>query len=176
MAKTRVGWSDDDKAAAYVVWIANDKNMTRTAQDTGLPQSTLRYWIKEWNKNGAPDAVLDKVPTQAYEFIHHANEVRDAAIKKLAELIPQAEVKQLSAVATVVGILDDKIRLANGLATKRVENTVALPSKDDMKELMGSFVGGLVGAAEERASEVIEAEAVVVEQPKLLGLPERKDD
>ena len=40
---------------------------------------------------------------------------------------------------------------------------------------MGSFVGGLVGAAEERAAEVIDAE-VVVEQPKLLGLPNRKDD
>ena len=175
MAKTKVGWSDDDKAAAYVIWFSNDKNMKKTARETGLPESTLRYWIKDWNENGAPDAVLDKVPTQAYEFIYHANEVRDSAIRKLAELIPQAEVKQLSAVATVVGILDDKIRLANGLATKRIENTVALPSKDDMKELMSSFVGGLVGSAEERAAEVIDAE-VVVEQPKLIGLPNRKDD
>lgn len=175
MARSRTGWSDEDKAAAYVVWITNDKNNKRTSRDTGIALSTLRYWVKEWEESGPPDAVLDRMPAQVYEFVHHASNVREQAMKKLEELIPQAEVKQLSAVATVVGIMDDKIRLATGLATKRVENTLTLPSKEEMQELMGSFVTGMVNAAEERAAEVVDAEIVTVEQPAK-GLPKGKVD
>ena len=50
--------------------------------------------------------------------------------------------------------------LASGLATKRTENTYVLPSKADVKELMGAFVDGLVNAAEDRASEIIDGELI----------------
>lgn len=173
MPRSRTGWSDEDKAAAYVVWISNDKNNRRTARNTGLPGSTLRYWVKEWEENGPPEGVLDKLPAAQYEFVQHASSVREQAMKKLEELLPDAEVKQLSAIATVVGIMDDKIRLASGLATKRVENTLTLPSRDEMQELMGSFVSGMVTAAEERAAEVVDAEIITVEQPEK-GLPSGK--
>lgn len=156
---SRIEWSDTDKAAAYVVWISNDKNTRRTSQETGVPHGTLRYWVQNWEENGPPDEVMDQVAAQAYEFVHHANRVREQAMKKLEELIPQAEVKQLSAIATVVGIMDDKIRLANGLATKRTETVHTLPSREDMKELMSGFVDGLVSSAEERKQDVIEIEA-----------------
>jgi hypothetical protein len=78
-------------------------------------------------------------------------------------LIPQAEVKQLSAIATVIGIMDDKLRLAQGLATKRTETVHTLPSKEDMRELMSGFSEGLVALAEDRASEVVLIDAVSVE-------------
>jgi hypothetical protein len=68
--------------------------------------------------------------------------------------------------------MDDKIRLASGLATKRTENTYVLPSKSDVKELMNTFVEGLVSTAEDRAGEIIDVE--VVEQP-VLGLPKPKE-
>lgn len=60
--------------------------------------------------------------------------------------------------------MDDKIRLASGLATKRTETVHTLPTRDEMKELMSGFADGLVSAAEDRASEtvLIEAESVVV--------------
>ena len=111
---------------------------------------------------------MDELPAQLYEFVHHANRVRENAMNKLEELIPQAEVRQLSAIATVVGIMDDKIRLATGLATKRTETVQILPSREDMKELMSGFVDGLVGAAENRAGEIIDVE--VEEQPESSGL------
>jgi len=91
--------------------------------------------------------------------VDHANRVRKQAMEKLEELIPEAEVKQLSAIATVVGIMDDKIRLAQGLATKRTETVHTLPTREEMKELMSGFADNLVSAAEERASEVVEIEA-----------------
>jgi len=92
--------------------------------------------------------------------------VREQAMRKLEELIPEAEVKQLSAIATVVGIMDDKIRLASGLATKRTETVHTLPSKEDIKELMSGFSEGLVAAAEDRASEVVVIEPIKIEVNK----------
>jgi hypothetical protein len=58
--------------------------------------------------------------------------------------------------------MDDKLRLAQGLATKRTETVHTLPSKEDMKELMSGFSEGLVAAAEDRASEVVVVEATSV--------------
>ena len=151
----RVEWSDDDRAAAYVNWVANEKNVRKTARECGIGHTTLAYWAKDWEKNGPPPKIDDKIANTAYEFIHHANSVREQAMRKLEELIPEAEVRQLSAIATVVGIMDDKIRLTMGLATKRTETVHTLPSREDMKELMSGFSEGLVAAATDRASEVI---------------------
>ncbi len=169
---SRTEWSDDAKAQIYVQWIANNRNVRKTSREFGVPHSTLRHWVKEWEESGPPEEIEDKIANEAYEFVHHANRVREQAMLKLEELIPQAESKQLSAIATVVGIMDDKIRLASGLATKRTENTYVLPSKKDVQELMGAFVEGIVGAAEDRAGEIIDVE--VVEQPDL-GLPKPKE-
>ena len=169
---SRTEWTDDAKAQIYVQWIANDKNVRKTSREFGIPHGTLRYWTKEWEANGPPSEIENKIMNDAYEFVHHANRVREQAMLKLEELIPDAEVKQLSAIATVIGIMDDKIRLASGLATKRTENTYVLPSKSDVKELMNTFVEGLVSTAEDRAGEIIDVE--VVEQP-VLGLPKPKE-
>jgi hypothetical protein len=128
--------------------------------------------VREWEESGPPPEIEGKVADAAYEFVNHANRVREQAMLKLEELIPDAEVKQLGTLATVVGIMDDKIRLATGLATKRTENTYVLPSKNDVQELMGAFVEGIVSAAEDRSNEIIDVE--VVEQP-VLGLPNTKE-
>ena len=162
MAKNRTEWDDEAKAAAYVVWISNGRAVRQTARETGIPHNTIAYWARGWEKNGPPDNLSEKISNNVYEFLNHASNVREQAMKKLEELIPQAEVKQLSAIATVVGIMDDKIRLASGLATKRTETVHTLPTRDEMKELMSGFADNLVSAAEERASEVIVIEPISV--------------
>ena len=162
MANKRVEWDDEAKAAAYVIWISNGKAIRQTARETGIPHNTISYWAKGWEKNGPPDNLNEKIANNVYEFLQHASSVREKAMLKLEELIPQAEVKQLSAIATVVGIMDDKIRLTSGLATKRTETVHTLPSKEDMKELMSGFSEGLVAAAEDRASEVVVIEPISV--------------
>ena len=160
----RTEWTDEDKAAAYVIWISNDKNIRATARQCGIGHTTIAYWVKQWEENGPPERLDDKIRANAYEFVHHASTVRQKAMDKLEELIPEAEIKQLGTLATVVGIMDDKIRLAQGLATKRTETVHTLPTKEEMKELMSGFADNLVSAAEERANEVVEitAESVVV--------------
>lgn len=163
MAKSK--FDSKAKAAAYVAYIANDKNEKKTSRELGIPHSTFRYWVRQWDKHGPPDDAAGELTDQVFTFVDQATKIRSAALDKLAELIPQAEVKQLSAIATVVGIMDDKIRLASGLATKRTENTYVLPNKEELKDLMGSFVGGLVDSANERSKEVIEisSESVIVD-------------
>jgi transposase-like protein len=169
---SRIEWTDDAKAQIYVQWVTNNKNTRKTSREFNVPHGTLRYWVKEWEANGPPPEIENKISDAAYEFVNHANRVREQAMLKLEELIPDAEVKQLGTLATVVGIMDDKIRLASGLATKRTENTYVLPSKTEVKELMGAFVEGIVNAAEDRVDNIIDVE--VVEQPDL-GLPKPKE-
>jgi transposase-like protein len=147
----------------YVAWISNDKNIRATARQCGIGHTTVAYWVKEWEKNGPPENLNDRIRANAYEFVHHASSVREKAMKKLEELIPEAEVKQLSAIATVVGIMDDKIRLAQGLATKRTETVHTLPTKEEMKELMSGFADSLVTAAEDRSNEIVVIEPIKVE-------------
>ena len=161
MAKSK--FDSKAKAAAYVAYIANDKNERKTSAELSIPHSTFRYWVKCWDKYGPPEDAAGELTEQVFTFVDHATRIRTAALEKLEELIPQAEVKQLSAIATVVGIMDDKIRLASGLATKRTENTYVLPTSDDLKGLMGSFVDGLVTAADDRSKEIIEISSESVE-------------
>jgi hypothetical protein len=166
----RTEWSDEARAVTYVQWIACDKKIRETSRITGVPHATVAYWAKQWEKDGPPEHLDVEIRKNAYEFVDHANRVRKQAMEKLEELIPDAEVKQLSAIATVVGIMDDKIRLAQGLATKRTETVHTLPTKEEMKELMSGFADSLVSAAEDRAAETvsIEAESVVIngDQPE----------
>ena len=166
----RTEWTDADRAAAYVIWVSNDKNIRATARQCGIGHTTVAYWVKEWEKNGPPEHLDGEIRKNAYEFVDHANRVRKQAMEKLEELIPDAEAKQLSAVATVVGIMDDKIRLAQGLATKRTETVHTLPTREEMKELMSGFADSLVSAAEDRAAEtvLIEPESIVIngDQPE----------
>jgi len=165
----RVEYDDDARAEAYVIWIANDKNVRRTSRDCNVAHTTMANWAKRWEKDGPPDSLDTKITNKAYEFVSHASRIRASAMAKLESLIPEAEVKQLGTLATVVGIMDDKIRLASGLATKRTETTYVLPSKAEMQELMGSFVDTLISSAEDRASVIVDAE-IVVEQPESSGL------
>jgi transposase-like protein len=166
VANNRTEWTDEDRAAVYVAWISNDKNIRATARQCGIGHTTVAYWVKEWEKNGPPENLNDRIRANAYEFVHHASSVREKAMKKLEELIPEAEVKQLSAIATVVGIMDDKIRLAQGLATKRTETVHTLPTKEEMKELMSGFADSLVTAAEDRSNEIVVIEPIKVEVNK----------
>ena len=85
----RVEWSDDDRAAAYVNWVANEKNVRKTARECGIGHTTLAYWAKDWEKNGPPPKIDDKIANTAYEFIHHANS--DAAPPRHADAQQQAQ-------------------------------------------------------------------------------------
>lgn len=162
MAKTT--YSDQDLARLYVSLSANEGNVKRTARDTGIPESTVRSWKKKWDDGEAPPQA--DVELAVTTFTEDAERVRDKALKAIEEKIPTAKVGELT---TLVGVLDDKITRARGLATGRVEHVHALPDADEIRRTLGAVLQGTLQAAAAREEDIIDAE--VIEEQAVKALP-----
>lgn len=164
----RTTYSDDDLARLFVSLTANEGNVKRTARDTGIPESTVRRWKTEWETKGPPsyEAVEQAVST----FAEDAERVRDKALKAIEEKIPGAKVGELT---TLVGVLDDKIMRARGLATGRVEHVHALPPADEIREVLAAVFQGAVQTAAARELDIIDAEVIEEQAQKALPAPKR---
>jgi transposase-like protein len=124
-------YSDEEMARAYFVLETNQGNVRRTARDTGLPISTLRGWVKEWEASGPPDVSL--VEAEATNFVERAERVRDKALGVLESKLDTATP---SALVATVGMLQDKISLARGLATNRTETVHSLPPTEEIAKAL----------------------------------------
>lgn len=154
--------SEQEKARAYALLVTNEGNVKRTARELGMPPSTLRRWRDEWEQTSPPD--VSEVVAAVGEFLEEAEEVRNLALSSLRKKISRGE-GTVAQVATVLGILDDKIARAKGLATHVTEQRVTLPSADEVRQLMTTFVTGAQEAARRREAEIVDAEVV---EPKAL--------
>lgn len=163
-------YSDEDRAKVAMSLAISGGNVKRASRETNVPEQTVRNWKKKWDdEGGPPPEVSDVVETKiAPQFVETATRVRDAALAKIEELIPETDVKDLARLVTVFGTADDKIRLALGLATSRKEVTHSLPSPEEMRELAQSFAQGAVEAALNRDADIIDV--TVEEQAELPAL------
>jgi transposase-like protein len=164
----RATYDDAAKARAYVVLQANDGLLKRTARETGIPESTLRSWRDDWDKNGAPQTEVLEVA--AKEFMAEGKEIRGMALdvirQKLVLLAQNPKEAKIAELTTLVGVLTDKIDRATGLdSSSRVDHHHHLPSREELHDLMGGFIDGAIEAATRRAGDVIDAE--IVEQAAL---------
>lgn len=148
-------YTDDDRARAYVYLTANEGNIKRTARETGIPISTLRTWRDEWEAAGPPDTA--DVVVVAGEFVQDAERVRNKALLELEKKIPQATP---SALVATIGMLTDKLNIAQGLATSRHETIHSLPSGEDIKAVLGPVLERAIQAAQMRDEEIIDAEVI----------------
>lgn len=162
---SRATYSDADKARAYVALQANEGNVKRTARDLRIPVSTLRLWRNEWRDIGPPNLDDPIVQAEITDFIENAERIRNKALMEIENKIPSGSLAQLS---TVVGVLDDKITRAKGLATGRVEHVHSLPSPDDIRDALVAGIQGAVEAARQRHEEIVEAD---FEEQSLTELP-----
>jgi transposase-like protein len=161
-------YTDEQKAAVYMSLGISDGNVKRATRETGVPEQTVRNWKKSWAEKGPPEGVVTSAEDKVIPgFVEAAVSTRDAALMKIQEMLPQTTVKDLSNLIKVVGILDDKVRMALGLATQRVEHTSALPSPEEMREIGREFAQGAIEASHTREA-IIDAE--IVEQ----AIPKRK--
>ncbi len=156
-------YTDEDKARAYVVWKASKENISATARETGYPAQTIRDWRNIWEREGPPDPEL--VDTAVSVFVDDVERVRNKALSLLDARMHQ--IKNPKDLATVFGILDDKVRLARGLATSRSESVQSLPNPQQLGELMVGMVQGMLKAKEERDADIIDV-LPVEEQAKAL--------
>lgn len=157
----RAAYSEQDKARVYVALTANDGNIKRTARETGLPESTVRNWKREFDTNPpAKEAVETELTTG--DYVGQLETVRNEALVALRKKIPAMNGSQLG---VVFGILEDKLTRARGLATERTEHTMKLPSAEELALAGQMLAQGALEAAKQRQREIAEAE--VREQPAL---------
>lgn len=149
----RSTYDEGDKARGYVALVNAEWLIKRAARDSGFPESTLRRWAKEFKENGPPTTEL--VEAAAGDFLDEATRVRDKALASIEAKIPTANVSQLTA---LVGMLDDKIARAKGLATGRVEHVHRLPSPEELRQAMTQMALEAQKAHELREAEIVDAE------------------
>lgn len=161
----RATYTQEDKARVYVVLSANDGNVKRTARETGMPESTVSRWKREFAKE-PPSTEL--VETAVSDFVGEADDLRMQGLKalkgKLDLLIQNPKDVNVGQVTTMIGILTDKIDRAAGLATSRVEHEHRLNSSDIREALVG-FVQDMQSLSKSREEEIQDAE--IIEQPAL---------
>ena len=149
-------YSEADKARVYVLLATNDGNVKRTSRDSGLPESTVRMWKRDFEINGPP-ALDEEIQAEVGDFVGEAVTVRWKALRVLDSKIADAKPSELIA---VIGVLTDKIDRARGLAIGRVEHVHALPSPEEIRESLGAALQGVLEAAKQRQFEIVDAEIV----------------
>lgn len=142
-------FNDSERARVYVVLTANDGNVKRTARETGVPESTVRRWKKEFETN-PPD--IDNVEVAVGDFVETAERVRWLALEQLEKKLRagDASVRDLT---VLVGVATDKLDRARGVAAK-VEHVHSLPSADELRGALSAVVEGMIEAATTRQDEI----------------------
>ena len=164
-------YTAEDRANVKLALEINKGNIKSTSRDTGVPYMTVKSWKDKWEKAGVPAVVSDALPSLAADFVDEAVQVRDVALLKIKELLPQARIQDLRSLATLIGILDDKVRLAQGLATSRSESVHIHVDPEEIGSQIGSHIRAALESASQRADEIIDVEAV--EQADEFALPAR---
>lgn len=152
-------YTAEDRANVKLALEINKGNIKATSRDTGVPYMTVKSWKDKWEEAGVPAVVSDALPLAAADFVEDGIQVRDAALLKIKELIPQARIQDLRSLATLVGILDDKVRLAQGLATSRSESVHIHVDPEEVGIQIGSHIRAALESASQRADEIIDVEA-----------------
>lgn len=93
------------------------------------------------------------------DFVTDATRIRDKALMALEQRIDAGKASAAD-LNRIMGTLDDKIRLAQGLPTARTESTTPIAAdRETLREVMSAAVEGAIRAARTR-EEVIDAEVV----------------
>lgn len=147
-------YTDDDRARVYTLLAVHNGNVERTARESNVPAQTVRDWKKKWEKEGPSQEIAEAAVDVATDFVNQAMGTRFEAIVLLRAKLGEASPRDL---ATVIGILDDKITRAKGLATGRVEHvhTPALPPPEELGPMLGDYLTRALGAARRRDASVV---------------------
>jgi transposase-like protein len=157
-------YTESDRAAVYFSLQVNAGNVKRTARETGYPESTVRLWKKEFSEKGPPST--DAVEAVSSDFIADGERIRNKALMRAEKMIDDTGSNlKLAELTAISGMLTDKLNVALGLATKRVEHQHHLPSADEARELLRGFADEMAALTAERDAEIIDAE--IVEQRAL---------
>ncbi len=154
----RQQYTNEAKAAAYAALEVNEGNKKRTARELGLPLSTLRRWADDWEKEKNLPAAEDLIAATG-DFLEDAERVRNLALRKLEAKLQNNE-GTVAQISTVLGILDDKIARAKGLADRVTEHRLTLPAREEIAAALAGLQQGAIEAAKDRDNVIEHAELV----------------
>jgi hypothetical protein len=158
----RTTYTDQDLARLYVVLTTNEGNVKRTSRDTGLPESTVRAYKKKWETEGPPK-IEEEIAAAITDYVGEMEKTRDLALQRMHERLLDDK-GTLPQIATVFGVLTDKIDRAKGIGSEHtVHHQHHLPSPDEIRATLGSLVQGALVAHQQREEDIEDAE--FTEQP-----------
>lgn len=134
-------YSDEARAAALAVLEANDRNVKRTARETGVPASTLKRWRDDPEMAGGADLRAEK-RAEAADVYASIRDKATALLDKALDLIPATslalDTKLLVAVSTVGGTATDKAQLLAGKPTEHVKQKVEVTVRREDRPIRAS--------------------------------------
>lgn len=146
-------YTPEEKARVLAVLAANDGNVKRTSRETNVHENTIRDWKKQAEKGALAPAVKAALPAATASAVDDWERVRDKSLISIEEGLDAGTVSSKEAV-TIFGVLTDKIRLARGEATARVETNQSGPSPEEMGRAIGAALEGAFRALDVRQSEI----------------------
>lgn len=134
---TRRRYTKREKASAVA---AAAMQGTRAAGDsTGIPESTIRYWMDS--------PLFAHLRSKTDEDVKAAMwTAMQLGVQRIAELIPQTD--DVAKVGVAVGILYDKRALMSGDPTGRTETTITGGYDDHEKAALRDAIDRILGEAE----------------------------
>lgn len=164
MAKTV--YSEADLARLYVVLTTNEGNIKRTANDLNLPETTVRRYKRKWETEGPPK-IEEEIQQAVLDYTGEMEKTRDLALQRMHERLEKDQ-GTLPQIATVFGVLTDKIDRARGVADRTVDHRHHLPSPDEIRASLGALIVGAQQAHDQREEDIVDAEIVSEDDPKAL--------
>lgn len=159
----RTKYSDADKARVANALAINDGNIKRTARETGVPENTVRDWSRAWEKGGVPATIEQARTVELDRFVEDASRIRDVALRRLEEVIPHSD--KVRELATVVGILDDKLARARGI-DRRSDPQIGVQihvTPEQLGSALSSWAEKAALESAQRRADIIEVDSTVVE-------------
>jgi hypothetical protein len=148
-------YTAEDKALVRQLLDAHEGNVKRTARESEVPEQTVRDWKKAWEKEGAPLEVRQAEPAALEAWVANVRRVRDKAVDRLEKALDdptqKVNVKDLS---MTVGILTDKVRIAEGKPTTRTEERPDALPIEQARELFAGMARGMLEAAQQRSATI----------------------
>lgn len=169
-----MSYTAEDKAKALTLLVMNDGNELRTAEELGMPPATLRYWAKQEREGKTSTTVMQlKQQVVSRAFADTSTRIRTKALDRLEKMLDDPDQKfNPQQLATVVGILTDKLDRLNTLTLTHTEVSHEPLDESKIVEGLGNFLSENSVSATERRN-VIDAELVDEQSDKDLS-PEKE--
>lgn len=158
-------YTAEDKAKALALVVMNDGNELKSSRELNIPLGTIRYWLKQEREGKSSKTVIQlKQQVVSRAFADTSVRIRTKALDRLELMLDDPDQKfNPQQLATVVGILTDKLDRINTLTMTHTESSTEPIDESAVAERLGHFLNENSEAAVERRN-VIDAE--LVEQPE----------